>query len=337
MSYERERQVAIEAVTAASRLCEAVRQSIPTAMEKDDRSPVTVADFGAQAIICRALHEAFPEDAIVGEEDAAMLRGKEGNEYLTSVTDRVQRQISTATPQEVMRWIDLGNGKVGDRFWTLDPIDGTKGFLRQDQYAIALALIEDGEVKLGVLGCPALSFDVHTNELGGDISASQPTEDGDTKTGVLFEAVRGRGTTLRPIKGGEQSSIRVQETEGGGHWRLVESVEGSHSDLERQAKVAKAVGLKTPSLRLDSQAKYGALAWGLGVLYLRLPSPETPDYREKIWDHAAGAIVVEEAGGRVTDMHGKPLDFSKNTKLIDNQGVVASNGKIHDAVIEALK
>ncbi|NJO20524.1 MAG: 3'(2'),5'-bisphosphate nucleotidase, partial [Spirulinaceae cyanobacterium RM2_2_10] len=76
---------------------------------------------------------------------------------------------------------------------------------------------------------------------------------------------------------------------------------------------------------------------GQAALYLRLPSPKTPDYREKIWDHAAGALVVEEAGGRVTDMHGQPLDFSLGAKLVNNQGIVASNGVIHEQVLAALR
>jgi 3'(2'), 5'-bisphosphate nucleotidase len=88
---------------------------------------------------------------------------------------------------------------------------------------------------------------------------------------------------------------------------------------------------------MDSQAKYGAVASGQAALYLRLPSPKSPDYRENIWDHAAGAIVVEEAGGRVTDMYGKPLDFASKPKMMENQGVIVSNGIIHDTVLAALK
>jgi 3'(2'), 5'-bisphosphate nucleotidase len=87
---------------------------------------------------------------------------------------------------------------------------------------------------------------------------------------------------------------------------------------------------------MDSQAKYGAVARGEAALYLRLPSPKSPDYREKIWDHAAGSLVVEEAGGRVTDMHGRRLDFAADYKMNNNRGVIVSNGAMHQAVIEAL-
>jgi 3'(2'), 5'-bisphosphate nucleotidase len=118
-------------------------------------------------------------------------------------------------------------------------------------------------------------------------------------------------------------------------FRFVESVE--HGDKSQQMAVAQAVGITQPALQMDSQAKYAAVAAGEAVLYLRLPSPKTPNYREKIWDHAAGVLIVEEAGGRVTDMHGKPLDFSQSDRLTHNQGVIVSNGIIHDQVLKVLQ
>lgn len=318
MAYEEACAIAVEAVTTAAKLCEAVRRDmVPDAMEKSDRSPVTVADYGSQAIICRALAAAFPNDPIVAEEDAAELRQPEMTARLEQVTEFVKAQIPEATPTTVAAWIDHGNGAATQRFWTLDPIDGTKGFLRGDQYAIALALIEDGEIKVGVLGCPALSL-------------------GMGAPGLLLTAVRGQGTTLRSLTGGPAQPVQVVQPGDTARLRFVESVEASHSNQDKQAAVAQAVGITQPSVRMDSQAKYATVAAGEAALYLRLPSPKSPDYREKIWDHAAGAIVVEEAGGRVTDMTGKPLDFGQGAKLVNNQGIVVSNGTIHDAVLSAL-
>ena len=322
MSYESEKAVAIEAALKAAKLCEQVRQErVPEAIEKSDKSPVTVADFGSQALICQALATAFPDDPVVGEEDSAELREPSMASQLEQVTGYVQGIVGDATSEEVLSWIDRGNGQTSSRYWTLDPIDGTKGFLRQDQYAVALALVEEGEVKVGVLACPALPVDLNQPE---------------AERGVLFVAVRGQGATMMPISGGEPRPIRVVEKDEG-NLRFVESVESGHGDHSRQEAVAKAVGITADSLRMDSQAKYGAVASGQAALYLRLPSPKTPDYREKIWDHAAGTIVVEEAGGRVTDMYGKPLNFSLGAKLIDNQGVIVSNGAIHETVLAALR
>jgi 3'(2'), 5'-bisphosphate nucleotidase len=319
MAYEKVRAIALEAVMQAAQLCEAVRRDmVPEAMEKSDKSPVTVADYGSQAIICRALSRAFPKDPVVGEEDAAELRDPAMADRLQQIAGFIQAVLGSATPEQVTDWIDHGNGAPANRFWTLDPIDGTKGFLRGDQYAIALALIEEGDLKVGILGCPALAL-------------------GDGEPGLVFTAVRGEGTWMQSLAGGEAQRVQVVPPEAAERLRCVESVEASHGNQAEQEAVAQAVGITQPSVRMDSQAKYGVVAAGEAALYLRLPSPKYPDYREKIWDHAAGAIVVEEAGGRVTDMHGKPLDFYTAAKMMDNRGVVVSSGTIHEAVLSALK
>jgi 3'(2'), 5'-bisphosphate nucleotidase len=348
--YEQEKQVAIAAVTIAAKLCEQVRRDrgspamslaqhstsgrteaeqpdAVASLAKPDNSPVTVADFGAQAVICQALAEAFPSDSVIGEEDSTLLR--EGDlssdtspavpELLAQVTHYVQAQISSATPESVTAWIDRGNGAIASRYWTLDPIDGTKGYIRGDQYAVALALVEAGEVKLGVLGCPALPVD-----------AAQP----EGERGVLFVAVKGQGTTMIPLNGGVPQPIHV--TKADSSLRLVESVESQHGNLALQEAVAQAVGLSAPTLRIDSQAKYGVVARGEAALYIRLPFRHSSERRENTWDHAAGAIVVEEAGGRVTDMYGQPLNFSFGAKLVNNRGIIASNGAIHRAVVAAV-
>ena len=315
MGYDREREVAVEAVREAARLCVDVRKSLVEAVEKADRSPVTVADFGSQALVCRRLKSVFPEDPIVAEEDASVLREQPA---MRKTVCAFVRGYAQADEDAVCDWIDAGNGDVAERFWTLDPIDGTKGFLRGDQYAVALALVDCGEVKVAALACPALPVDMA--EMEGDC-------------GVLFVAVRGEGTQSMPLAGGDAADVRIDDPA----WRFAESVESSHGDFDAQQAVARAVGIVSPPLRMDSQVKYGAVARGDAALYLRLPSPKYPGYREKIWDHAAGALIVEEAGGQVSDMFGKPLDFVSAAQMEDNRGVVVSAREIHARVIDALR
>ncbi|MEO1067628.1 MAG: inositol monophosphatase family protein, partial [Cyanobacteria bacterium J06638_6] len=249
MAYEQEKQVAITAVTQAAILCESVRQGlVPQAIEKNDKSPVTIADYGAQAVVCKALATAFPGDPVVGEEDTTDLRQPETTPVLAAVTEQVQQILPGITNSEVLSYIDHGSGDVAPRYWTLDPIDGTKGFLRGDQYAIALALVEDGDLKVGVLGCPFLSFD------GGE-------------KGLLLVAVRGEGTVMMPLTGGNPQPLTVAAADDSDHFRFVESVESGHGDQSQQSAIAQAVGITTPSMRMDSQAKYAAVAAGQAVLY----------------------------------------------------------------------
>ncbi len=323
MNYAKEKKFAIEAVTLAAQLCRAVQAGLVIkALEKNDRSPVTIADFGSQAVVCRQLHAAFPADPVVAEEDSAQLRQPENAARLKQVTFYVQQLIEYASPPDVCRWIDQGSGSVGRRFWTLDPIDGTKGFLRREQYAIALALVVEGQVQVGALACPNLLLDMA--RLHGP-------------TGVVFAAVRGEGTAMAPLGSNDFVPVRVAPPDDLERLRFVESVEAAHGDQPLQKTIAEAVGITAPPLRMDSQVKYGVLARGDAALYLRLPSPKQPDYREKIWDHAAGSLIIEEAGGTVTDMHGQPLDFSSGAKMENNRGVVASRGAIHQAVLAALQ
>lgn len=116
--------------------------------------------------------------------------------------------------------------------------------------------------------------------------------------------------------------------------RLCESVESGHSAHDRSAAIASSLGITKQPVRIDSQAKYAVVARGEADVYLRLPTKK--DYREKIWDHAGGALVVEEAGGRVTDIDGKPLDFTLGRELSANRGIVVTNGRLHDDVLRAI-
>jgi 3'(2'), 5'-bisphosphate nucleotidase len=323
MSYALERRIAIEAVTRAAELCRAVQAEMTTidVLHKQDDSPVTVADFGSQALIGQRLAAAFPHDPIVSEEHAAVLRHPSSASMLSRVTQYVQRLEPQATPEQVCNWIDASKGAVAQRFWALDPIDGTKGFLRGEQYAIALALIEGGRVRVAVLGCPALPLDI-----------DQP----DSQTGVLFVAAQGEGAVEAPLGSDSFEAIHVSRGVDRQHLRLVESVEAAHGDHIRQEAVARAAHITAPALRIDSQAKYGVVARGDAALYLRLPSPDQPEYREKIWDHAPGSLIVEEAGGRVSDMYGNLLDLASDIRMRHNHGVVVSNGMLHEAAIAAL-
>src|SRR5215510_11514101 len=128
--FFREFQFALEATRRAAQLTQQVQaEMIGPALTKSDRSPVTVADFAAQALVGNLLAEAFPNDPLVAEEDAADLRAPAGNSILVQVTDFVSRFLSRITSQAVCEAIEWGTAAPARRFWTLDPVDGTKGFL----------------------------------------------------------------------------------------------------------------------------------------------------------------------------------------------------------------
>ncbi len=319
--FRSERDTAIAVVAEACELGRTVQGAIAATDDrvmKDDRSPVTVADLAIQAVVSRRLAERFPQDALLAEESAEML--DRSPEVAERVLNLVRRVLPDSTSQSVRLALDRGDheGGADGRYWVLDPIDGTKGFLRGGQYAVALALVAGGEVVVGALGCPNLP-----GPPGADI------------IGCMFAAVRGHGATWRPAAAGADASIRVDDLVDPAHARFCESFEAEHAAHSEQAEIARRLGISTTSVRMDSQCKYGVVARGEASIYLRLPRKK--DYREKVWDHAAGTIVVEEAGGRVTDLLGRPLDFSRGRLLGNHRGIVASNGRLHDRVLEACR
>jgi 3'(2'), 5'-bisphosphate nucleotidase len=300
------------------------QELVVSSLSKDDKSPVTVADFAAQALVAHLLAERFPEAVLIGEEQADALRSDGGRGMLAQVVRYLGNDIPGITAERALELIDRGAGEPPGRFWTLDPVDGTKGFLRQNQYAVALALIEEGQVQLAALGCPELE------------AAKRPAPGG---VGSILVAMRGQGAWSLPM--GEATvrvpQLRVSGIDNPAKARVLRSFEKSHTDASGIDQLAANLGISAEPVAMDSQAKYAVLAAGGAEILLRLLSPSRPDYREKIWDQAAGSLVVEEAGGRVTDLDGKHLDFSQGRTLAGNRGIVATNGKLHDAVLQALR
>lgn len=333
--WAKELEAALAAVRQAAEVCRTVQQKLvdSNTLQKRDRSPVTVADFASQAIVCAHLQATFPGDPVVAEEDSQELRAESNSAVRGTVVELVGASMGKKVGVDaVLGWIDRGGGAGAKdtggarRFWTLDPIDGTKGFLRNEQYAVALALIEDGRVVLGVLGCPNLDGQGKSGAVAGSIPGA----------GALLFATEESPARMCGLGGtwGEALKIRVSPVEDVREARFCESVESSHSDQGASTRIAAKLGITAQPVRVDSQAKYALIARGEASIYLRLPT--RADYTEKIWDHAAGAIVVERAGGKVTDIHGKPLDFSLGSTLKGNQGIIATNGLIHGAVVEAV-
>lgn len=312
-----ELNVGLAAVQKAARICQTVQSAITAeVLEKKDDSPVTVADFASQAVICHAIGETFATDPVIAEEDSLALHQPENTRFLEEIHRLVCQYDQNASAEEICQWIDRGGAKeYSSRFWTLDPIDGTKGFLRRGQYAISLSLIIDGQLELGILGCPNL------DQMNPGLHS-------------LFYAIRGQGAFGMLLSSRSNvKPIRVSQTTDSTRARFCESVESGHSSHNESAQIASRLGITTNPVRMDSQAKYATVASGEADVYLRLPTKT--GYFEKIWDHAGGVLIVQEAGGKVTDLAGKPLDFSRGHELRQNRGVIATNSALHDAVLAA--
>ncbi len=316
---------ASQAVELASRITRSIQSQIgqTQALCKDDRSPVTIADYASQAVIIHQLNQQFPDIPVVGEESARLLREASQKPVLETLLSVLRPVWPGITEQQLLEALDAGNHDASAaRFWTLDPVDGTKGFLRGGHYAISLALIEQGQVQLGILGCP---------QLASDTASDLNREDAD---GVLFAAVADQGCWSRAINSGDAFQACSAGTDHPAQLRFCESVEAAHSDHDWSRQLAKTLGCDYQSIQIDSQCKYGVVARGQADAYLRLPT--TVDYQEKIWDHAAGMLIAEEAGLTVSDIHGKRLDFSQGMYLSANRGIVCAEKSLHERLIDCI-
>jgi 3'(2'), 5'-bisphosphate nucleotidase len=306
--------IAREAVRLASLLCLRVAGGGVERLEKLGREPVTVADYGSQAVILGMIAESFPDHGVLAEEGSAHLVEQGGSGAADAVASLVAEVTGMAcTAADLVARIDHSGGP-GQLVWTVDPLDGTKGFLRGDQFAVAVGILDGGRPLAGVLGCPRLTI-------------------GDT-TGLVVWGGPGIGAFIEPLAGGETAPIVVSAVAHREGVRVLGSVEASHGDPALIERAVDRAGLGGGWVRIDSQAKYAAVAAGLAETYIRPRSRE--DWRERVWDHAAGAAIVIGAGGRVSDLDGKDLDFTVGPTLEANRGVVATNGLVHDLVLGAL-
>lgn len=317
--YRRELQVAIEAQQYAARISQAVISTQDKGvLEKDDLSPVTVADYAIQALLTATIHHSFPDDKFVGEESSAQL--KENPILLDRVWSLLQRFAPTSpdtalckTPAskeqtcEMIDWCGNGvptpaGGDANVRTWVFDPIDGTKTFVRGEMYAVNMCLLQGGKQIVGVVGCPVLSMDAQAPVSNGSVDP--------TGTGCILFAVRGHGAYVRPLPGSWEAvepRKLPRRTEADLRsvtcFRLLDSgVDDVHE------AVAATLGIESPGCDLLGWVpRWATLALGLANFTVWVYKRR--DRYAKIWDHAGAMLLFEEVGGKVTDVDGKPIDL----------------------------
>lgn len=188
-----------------------------------------------------------------------------------------------------------------ERVWLIDPMDGTKNFIQRDgDFAVQIGLALNGEVVAGVV--------------------YQPVRD------VLYRAARGAGSW---IESADSPAERMHVSSRTDPHEMVLASSRSHRS-PRMERVFNRFGFKKEMRRGSVGVKIGLITEQQADIYLHL-SPST-----KQWDTCAPQIILEEAGGKLTDLFGQPLRY--NGVRIDNRnGIVATNGAAHEMVIENLK
>jgi 3'(2'), 5'-bisphosphate nucleotidase len=265
VTLEKELAVATRLARQAGERIRALQGAGLAVDTKADDSPVTDADRQADALITSGLRAAFPADGILSEEAP-----------------------------------DDGSRLVEPRVWMIDPIDGTKDFIRgRDGYAVMIGLLVGDEPALGVV--------------------YQPLGD------RLYFAARGGGA-WRSDGGAAAARLRVSSVTELERIRMVASKSHRTETIDR---VRERLGI-SDELNLGSVGlKLGLIASGERDLYVN------PGGHSKLWDACGPEAILREAGGRLSDAHGAPLRY-RGRELGNVRGLIASNGLVHDEVVARL-
>lgn len=336
---------AVDAVRLAGVVCKHV-QSQPGGVQrivKPDQSPVTIGDYCSQALVARTLHARLKVGGVgnvplVSEESSAFLRQPSSSAYLEAALAalRASGTWPEITKDELLNTIDLGAGHVinpGDDhepFWTLDPIDGTKGFLRNQHYAVCLALIVKGQPVLSAVACPNMSPDPSAGVSidpgpGCIVAASAAT------AGVWL--IKPDAASFAPGAWTSELVHRELKPDPAGP-RLARSVERGHSNRSAMEQIIQHLGDMRVDAEADGQCKYALVALGRADAYIRVPPHR--GHREHTWDHAPGTLLVRQAGAKVTDNLDRHIWFG-DADMTRTSGVIAAEPATHARIIAAIR
>ncbi|KVG99624.1 Inositol monophosphatase [Cynara cardunculus var. scolymus] len=320
--YNRELRAAVDAVERACCLCVDVKRSLFTSdgriLEKNDHTPVTIADFGVQALVSLELGKLFPSIPLVAEEDSAFLRSNNlVNSVVNVVTDKASSQDKALTQTDVLEAIDRG-GKFG-------PNPAT--------YWVGLALVVEGHIVLGVMGCPNWRVD-KSNKSTSKIS------------GMIMVAHVGCGTWSKGISDLQNGMNWIKCLVDGytlvhkGRFCISESqtweslpLSSSFGSTTNVDNVGVKEVLLLPTC-CGSLCKYLMVASGRASVFIQRARDD------RVWDHAVGVICVQEAGGKVTDWNGDQLDLAadevERRALFPPGGILVSNNSLHKEILHII-
>lgn len=265
MDLRRELELAIDLARRAGERIRDLRGAGLAVEQKADDSPVTQADREANALIVDGLRARFPDDGLLSEE----------------------------LP-------DDGSRLTASRVWMVDPLDGTKDFIRgRDGFSVMIGLLAGDRPALGVV--------------------YQPVGD------KLYFATLGQGAFIQRGDGAV-TPLHVSSVSEMSQLRMVASASHRTETIDR---VRAALGVSDETNIGSVGLKLGLIAEGARDLYVN------PSGHSKLWDTLGPEAILVEAGGRLSDAHGQPLDW-RGPELGNIRGLIASNGILHDDVVARL-
>ncbi len=250
----------LPSVLAAGRIEMAHFKAGVTVATKADTTPVTIADHEAEEVLLAGLHKAAPGVPVIAEEEVAAGR----------------------TPA------------IGDRFFLVDPLDGTRAFIRNSpEFTVNIGLIKAGSPTFGIIYAPALGLLFATLDPAHAVEVRIAPQDAATLEGRELKPLNGRDPDLKALVAFASRSHAAESTD----------------EFLKRLPVAE-------KRRASSSLKFCLIARGEADLYARLG--ETSE-----WDTAAGHAILTAAGGSVTTLEGEPLGYGKSQARFANPNFIA--------------
>ena len=299
--YKIELNLAAELVKTATDITEWFRVHGFESFQKEDKSPVTLADYASQLFIVKKLKEKFPNDQIIAEESY----NSHININVQKIIKMCYRSLELDLIEDIERILNY-RGPYSPRQWTVDPIDGTKGFQKNLSYAVGIGFMNNSELIAAAIGIP------NYNEKGS----------------ALFIAEKNQGA--RVSYGGEDFiPISVTDKKDIKKAKMCHSLHYDEPWVMEFAEIAEVRNY----IQMDSMAKFCMVADGTADLYIK-PMDENRSFS---WDFLPGILIVNEAGGIVSDLKGNNIKFNNEKCIITAPGLVASNGFLHEEILKYLK
>ena len=299
-NYQTELEIASRLVCEASKITEWFREKGFKKIEKLDHSPVTLADYASQIFINHHLKNNFPSDQFFAEEMVESLTDSEK----TAIRECFQALEIPITDFELTLNY---RGRKSTRQWTIDPVDGTKGFVENLSYSIGIGLLVNLNPTISAIGVPNY----------------------DERGLAVFRAELGEGATASyaeknfvPIKTSSQSDL----TESRVCLSLHNASDATLSFLDK-ARIK-----ESNRLAMDGMGKFCKVADGSYDFYIHLNRSMMYS-----WDFCPGDLLIREAKGNSTDIRGNRLKFKEKHCLITAPGYVFSNDKLPNVIFPMLK
>ncbi|MBY9002501.1 MAG: hypothetical protein KGD73_00870 [Candidatus Lokiarchaeota archaeon] len=296
-----ELKAAIEIVNTASKITEWFRQVGFQSYQKEDDSPVTIADYATQIFIINKIMEQFPSDQIIAEEDDNSFLNHDARKSISSCYETLNIGENIDIGKSLMK-----KDKYSERQWTVDPIDGTKGYQKGLSYAIGIGFMIKSNPKICTISVP------NYKKFGK----------------AIFIAEKDNGSKIA-INNSEFISLSVSNQS---YLKQAKMCHSLHYDEPWVMDFAARAEI-TNFVQIDSMAKFCMIADGTADLYIK-PMNKS---RSFAWDFLPGTLLVQEAGGTVSDLQGNRIEFNDDKCMVSAPGLIASNSIIHDEILKKLR